>query len=407
MAIEALKYHWLNRVRQSIRLMKKNFLLFFAVAFFSVFLLSMLEPIAGVIREHNTVFEKWGSFIFLIYCIAKIMQDYPTINIPIQFLSVKAVNLGFIKGYVFVKSILFSLGIFMVFMLMDISLSKTLVVALLINGLANLMCFYKTQVSSLLRSQTIFLSIIILIYLADSVALASLVLAAMIILFLVRKSLKYDDIYKYYYAYGGMLEGIVSNDFARISTVQSSLSKSKVKSKFAFLEKFYENAVFFYYFKEISRMTVCIRPLINAYFVTFVCCIAPLFYGGIAWLGGVAILVIILVMDNILTRLNKPEAINKKNGFYLPFTPYQLLIQKYLPHVTILIIPLLMSTVFLTGVSRLALVAIFLLLPVKSVVMNFSTTWRGKMVAYLMDGILFSLCFGELLNYLINSVIGT
>jgi hypothetical protein len=43
----------------------------------------------------------------------------------------------------------------------------------------------------------------------------------------------------------------------------------------------------------------------------------------------------------------------------------------------------------------------------KSVVMNFSTTWRGKMVAYLMDGILFSLCFGELFNYLISSVIGT
>ncbi|MHC1683861.1 MAG: hypothetical protein AB6733_13055 [Clostridiaceae bacterium] len=394
MAIDVIKYLVINKLRKYIRVVTRNKLKSLLWSGGTIVLLwSLIDLIKYISIDYYTM----GFFI---YCIAKLFQDMPIMVLPCQFFEFKILNHWQLKALMLVKSSALSLFIFTLMLVFPISFSETvqsqIISLLLINVIINLICFLKSQTKYSSTITVITLILISLSYYWKLALFLGVALILILMIFIRLKYFRYDEILPYYHSMGNIMEGLTNSNMDTVSKGQVALINSKSKSNFRFMEKYYGRAFSFNFYKEISRALYNYKRIINASLINFSIGLLSVTYNHPLWVNGAAMLIIVFISDNILTILNKPEAINKKKGFYFPYSLSEIIKQKYLVQLVIIFIPFLASVLILKNISIFIFLACLILLPMKNIINNFASKWYENWVAYGVDGFIFFIAFANI-----------
>lgn len=397
MAIDILKLLIKNKLRQYIRSFKKKKLKWILCIFLCVFLLFNLFSGTNLIKMAVTKYFSVLSLAFFIYCIAKIFQNIPIMNIDCKLLDFKVLKFWQLKMIIILKSVVLSGFIVICILLFPNIVSKVLlhkiIVLILINIVINIICFLKSQTNytNILTIGT--LLIISSAYYFDSIALIAVYLLIAIYVFSSKKYFKYDDLLSYYHSMALLHQGLVNSKMDDLSRGQVQFTKQKIKSSFNFMEKYFDNDYWFGFYKEISRVLYNYKKIINASIINFLMILLVLMYEHPIWINGVAMLGLTFISDMVLTSLNEPEAVNISKGFYYPYSLSDIIKQKYFVHLCIISIPFLSGILIVKYVSFIILITCFLILPLKNILQSFSSKFVVKCVAYCLEGIISLLCF--------------
>lgn len=378
--INTIKYITLNFLRKYIKLVKKNKLKFIVVALTSVFFLSLS---VDIYKSIDIKYYKFLPLIIFGYAMLKLFQEIPTMNINSQLIELKILKLWQLKLLIFIKSIAFSILIFI--LLINISiftqklLFKQIMVALIINIIVNLVCFlvYQVNYSNILKIAII--SSCSVGYYLNSILLVGTLLLAISIIFFGVKYFKYDLILPYYNSVGNII-------------------KSKSESSLDLMEKNYDNKRKFYYSKEISRILYYSKNWINLSLMNFLAVFMVFMYTERILISAIVLLATFYTTDNMLNLLNKSEATNRNKGFYFPYSTQEVLKQKYIVHLLIIFVPFLLpGIILLKRISFLTLLVCYLSLPVKNILVSFAENKALKWLSYLIDTGVFYICLMNIL----------
>ncbi|OPJ55867.1 hypothetical protein [Alkalithermobacter paradoxus] len=398
MGIEGLQLLIKNKLRQYIRIYKKNKLKWTLAIFMGVFLIfSMVDLIRTAIDNYFSIL----SLGFFIYCTAKIFQDIPIMNIDCKLIKFKVLRLWQLKTIIILKSVILS-GVIFTFVLnfsnmLDRSEFYRAVLLVLINIVINFVCFFKSQTNNA-NVLTIFtLLVVSLSYYINSILIISIYLFTILYVFINKKYFKYDQLLPYYQSMAFLYEGLVNNDISTLSQGQMQLTKQKLKSSFNFMEKYYGNEYRFEFYKEISRAIYNYKRIVNVSLINFLITLLTLMYEHPIWINSVAMFSLVFITDSVLTLINKPEAINKNKGFYFPYSLKEIIKQKYFAHLCVILIPFISSLLILKYISFFVVIICFFILPIKNILYNFGEKFITKCFVYCLESIILLMCTINLL----------
>ncbi|MGF7400469.1 hypothetical protein PQ744_08710 [Thermoanaerobacterium thermosaccharolyticum] len=394
MGIEGLQLLIKNKLRQYIRVYKKNKLKWTLSIFIGIFLVFSIEDLIKIAVDKYFPFL---SIAFFIYCIAKIFQDIPIMNIDYKLIKFKILSLWQLKTIIILKSVILS-GVIFAFVLNFSNILKKAefyqaIVLILINIVINFICFLKSQTNNV-NILTIFtLLIVSLAYYINSILIISIYLVIIFYVFINKKYFKYDQLLPFYHSMAFLYEGLVNNDIETLSQGQMQLTKQKIESSFNFMEKYYDKGYWFEFYKEISRALYNYKRIVNVSLINFLITLLLLMYKHPILINSITMFSLVFITDSVLTLLNKPEAINKNKGFYFPYSLETIIKRKYFAHLCIILIPFISSLFILKYVSFFMLLISFLILPIKNILYNFGENFVTKCVVYCLESIILLVCF--------------
>lgn len=383
-----------NKLRKYIRIFNKNKLKYIIYLLLSIFLISF---IVDFIRLGIKYYFSFFTLTIYIYCLMKIFQDAPIMNIDYQFFEFKILKLWQFKILIILKSTILSI-LTLIFIVIfkntftSFQLNQLIILAL-INILVNIICFLKTQThhKDILVIATIFL--VSLIYYLNLKILLTIIVFIIFYKFISMQFIKYDEIVPYYYSMAYLFQGLSENNLDTISIGQSKFIKSKIKNSPNLIEKYYDSNLGFEFYKEISRAMCNYKKIINISLINFIITSLLLIYKHPLWLNGVAMFVIIFMIDTILTYINKSEYVNMNKGFFIPYTIKDILIKKYFSHLCIIAIPFISSIFIIKYINFFTFILCILIVPIKNILYNFSKTFSTKLISYVLESlILFLIC---------------
>lgn len=393
MVIDVLHLLFKNKQRQYINIFKKNKAKWILGALMGMFsILFELDFIEIAVRNYFPIV----TLVCFLYCIAKIFQDIPIMNIDYKLIEFKIINLFQLKMLIILKSVILSSFIFVLMLVFASETDKIAffqaLVLILINVVINFVCFLKSQTNhtDILTIST--LLIVSLAFYLNSIVIISAFLGVIVLVFFSKKYFKYDRLLPYYHSMAYVYQGLVNSDMGSISQGQVQLMKPRNKSLLNFMEKYYSSD-WFDFWKEISRAIYYYRKILNASLISFLITLITLMYEHPLWVNGAAMFALVFVADTVLTLLNKPEAINISKGFYVPFSLKDLIKQKYVAHICVVLFPLLSSLLILKYVSFVLLIICFLILPLKNILSSFSSKFISKCAVYFLESIILLACF--------------
>ncbi len=333
----------------------------------------------------------------LLYITSKLLQDIPTMILPYQSILFGVYNIHKIKLLIMLKSIALSFILFCLINLLYLDISdlekNRILILLLFNFCVNLLCFIKTQI----KNQNTFKILSILSissgYYFNNLLLAMAILIIVFVIFLRIRVLRYETILPYYYSLGVISQGIFDKSPHLLRAGQNTITVGKIESKLYLMEKNYEDIIKFEFSKEISRILYNHKKIINVSLVNLVLGIICAVYTYPKFVYSIALIIMLFLMDSILTSLNKEERIIKDSGFYLPFSLMQLIKSKYLSHLFIIFIPFLSSAFIYSRINFLLYLIFIIVIPIKNIILNYSTKKIIKWLSYLIDSIFVTLLF--------------
>lgn len=397
--INIIKYITLNFLRKYIRLIKKNKLKF-SVVVLTVFFFLLFS--VDIYKTIDVKYYRFLPLVIFIYAMLKLFQEIPTMNIESQLIELKILNIWQLKMLVFIKSIALSILIFIILINTSIFsqdlLFQQIVVSLVINIIVNLVCFlvYQINHSNILKIAIIFSCSVA--YYLNSIPLIAILLIGILIIFGSMKYFKYDLILPYYHSMGNIIEGLINGDMEGMVAGQGSIIKTKSESTFYLMERNYNKKDSFYYSKEISRMLYHNKTWINLSLMNFLAVFIVIMYSKKILLSVIVLLFIFYTTDNMLNILNKSEAMNRNKGFFFPYSTQEILKQKYIVHLLIILIPFILPGVLLLKrLSFFTLLICFISLPIKNILASFAVDKRVKLLSYLVDSGIIYICFMNLL----------
>lgn len=393
MVINMLKYIFLNRLRFFIRIIKKNkFKVLPIIIGIIIFLLFSVE-------FYNLIPKKYLEFlplIFFIYCIFKLFQDIPTMNISYQMIEFKLLTLSKLKGLILIKSILPSIILFILIHILNLPLNEKTItqvnVVLLINIIINIVCFlvYQVKRANILKFFTLIICSALFYF--SLLYVTTVLVVSSIVVFLSKRYFVYDVILPYYHIMGNMTLALVNADIESLSKNQLKIIKSKPSSNLKLIEKYYSNDLLFFISKEISRTLYYSKKLIIIGSINLLCVLSVLMYTFNPIISSFALFIITMTSGNMLTTLNQYESINKNTGFYFPYSLKDVIKQKYIAHLIILL-PLFIPSLILKDILFTSIIGCILLLPIKNTLESFSSHKGIKLLSYTINSVVFLLCF--------------
>lgn len=386
MRINLYYFLTLNKVRQYVRLIRKNKL----TAITSLFLLLFFIPVTvETFLTYEEIVIKWFPIVLILYSFAKVIQNNPLLNINFQIFEMKLCSLTELKVIIFFKVFASTIFITSIFILFEVPITPMLFIALVTNSLSNYIGFIKFQLST---SKVYGLFIIVLLLISFSIQtvhiLPLMILVITMIGHLIQiKSLKYDYLYPYYRVMSTMFEGLVNQDTSKVSMAQDELLKDNKVSKKRLMEKNYSEL--FFLSKEVTRVLYHIKSIANISIFTFIIGFVSYYYIEMKLVHTILMYVNLFLIENILTKLNKSEYTTIITGFYLPIDLIEVVKQKWLIHGLIVLFPLITGCLIFTSISPWLIVIVILLLPVRNIILNFTSKKTVKLLMYLLGIVIY------------------
>ena len=395
--IKQMKYIILNYIRKYIKLIKKNKLKFLGGFILALFAMITLIDFISVINYNNVEII---YMVIFIYSIAKLFQNIPVINISHQILEFKLLRLWQIKVLVLAKCLYSSyiiLSILYLFPSIFKELSFSILLLLgMVNIIANIICFFISQSKKRGLLRVISVLVLSIVYFYKSVYLGTILMVISMVKLLSIKHINYDLLLPYAHILSNISQGLIDGNTEVITNSQSVLIQSKSFSKLNLIEKYYDKPSHLAFFKEISRAIYYENKIINISVTNFVISLA-LYTMNInsKLLYIVTFIFIICLCDSFLSVINNVENINRKNGFYLPYSAKELVVQKYIAHICIIVIPFISSVLLLKNISLFSFILCLLLLPIRNLTASFYSS--KKSVSRAINFMMILSCLSNLL----------
>ncbi|MFE4242010.1 hypothetical protein [Peribacillus butanolivorans] len=332
---------------------------------------------------------RWLPIALFAYSLAKILQNNPLVNIPFQTFEMKICSLISLKLIIFLKIIASTLFIVVVLILLKAPFTPILVVALITNSLVNYIGFIKYQISTLKLYIVLIISLLVILFSFQvSNSLLSIILFLAMLAHLIGiKSFKYDYLYPYYRIMSTMFQGLINQDFSQISTAQNELLKNNKVSKHRLMENNY-NSMFFIA-KEITRFLFNIKGLLNVCIFTFIIGFISYYYVETKSLHIILLFIDLILIETILSKLNKSEHTTITTGFYLQINLVTIIKQKWLTQGFVVLLPLVTGFLIFEHVSAWILVIVVPLIPIRNIIFNFTNKKLVKIAMYLFGAIIY------------------
>lgn len=392
-----MKYIILNYIRKYIKLIRKNKLKFLGGFILVLFAMITLMDFINLINCNNVEII---YMVIFIYSIAKLFQDIPVINISHQILEFKLLRLWQVKVLVLIKCLYPSyiiLSILYLFPSIFKELSFSILLLLgMINIVSNIICFFISQSKKRGLLRVISVLVLSIVYFYKSVYLGSILMVISMVKLSSIKHINYDLLLPYAHILSKISEGLIDGNTDVITNSQSVLIQSKSFSKLNLIEKYYDKLSHLSFFKEISRAKYYDNKIINISVTNFIISLA-LYIMNInsQLLYIVAFIFIICLCDNFLSVINNVENVNRKNGFYLPYSAKELVSQKYIAHICIIVIPFISSVLLLKNISLFSFILCLLLLPIRNLTASFYSS--KKTISTAINFMMILSCLSNLL----------
>ncbi|GAA0735216.1 hypothetical protein [Clostridium oceanicum] len=384
MKINIIKFTLLNLKRKMLKIIKKNKLKTLAFLIIVVFLIVTFKEMISTLKPE---YIKYVPVIIFIYCIAKLMQDAPTMNIRPELIELKVLTVNDLKLFIILKSTFLSILIIGVILLNNLQIygfRKIIIVASLINIISNLVCFFIHQVKRPDFLRVVIILILTAIYYYDSIIMSTALTIALIIYMVKIDYIKYDNILPYYKSITNLSDGFFYGNMDSMSQDKVTFNK-KNNSSLHLMEKQYSTNYKFYFYKEISRIICNKKLLINSCLVCFIISLLVYLYADKLIVKFIAIEIVLVIGDNLLSVLNKSEANIKNNGFYLPYSISDLIMQKFIPQLLITLICVFSGFLLVKYINIYLLIICILLSPLRNILYNFSNNSFTKFLSYILS----------------------
>lgn len=386
MIVDLVYYISLNKVRQYIRLIKKNK---FNAFVFLLLLVFFLPLSVELFQAHENLIIKWFPIALFAYSLAKVFQNNPILNIPFQTFEMKVLSLNSLKLYIFLKTVASSLFIAAVLLILKADFAPILFVSLVANSLANYIGFIKYQIDTIKLYSILSISILVILL---SVQISNswpsiLLFLAMVIHLTLIKSFKYDYLYSYYRIMGTMFQGLINQDFSQIASAQDELLKNNKISKHKIMENLYDSM--FFTAKEMTRVLFNFKGLLNICIFTFIIGFISYFYIELQMVHLGLFIADLILIETFLTKLNKTEFTTITTGFFLPIHLVTIIKQKWLTQALIVLLPLITGFFIFGNMNPLALLIVISLIPLRNIIFNFTNSKLIKIVMYVFGAAIF------------------
>ena len=390
MIIDSIYYISLNKVRQYIRLIKKNKL----NAFVFLLLLVFFFPLSvELFQTHENLVMKWFPIVLFAYSLAKVFQNNPILNIPFQIFEMKIFSLNILKFHIFIKTIISSLFIISILLILKANFTHILFVSLIANSLANYIGFIKYQIATIKLYSILSICILVILFsVQNSNSWPSIFLfLAMVVHLLLTKPFKYDYLYSYYRTIGTMFQGLINQDFSQVSSAQNELRKSNKVSKHRIMENLYD--YMFFTAKEITRILFNYKNLMNICIFTFIIGFISYHYIDSQMVHFALFIADLILIETFLSKLNKTEFRIITTGFYLPIHLVIIIKQKWPTQILIMLFPLITGFLIFGNINPLTLLIIVPLIPLRNIIFNFTNSKVVKIAMYIFGATIFSLLY--------------
>lgn len=386
MMVDSVYYLSLNKVRQYIRLIKKNK---FNAFVFLLLLVFFLPLSVELFRAHENLVMKWFPSALFAYSLAKVFQNNPIMNIPFQIFEMKILSLNSLKLHIFLKTVASSLFIATVLLILKADFTPILFVSLIANSLANYIGFIKYQISSIKLYSILSISILVIllsVQVSNSWPSILLFLTTVVHLILI-KSFKYDYLYSYYRIMGTMFQGLINQDFSQIASAQNELLKNNNVSDNRIMENLYDSM--FFTAKEVTRALFNLKGLLNICIFTFIIGFISYFYieSQMVHLG--LFITDLILIETFLSKLNKTEFTTITTGFYLPIHLVTIIKQKWMIQALIVLLSLITGFFIFGNMNPLAMLIVVPLIPLRNIIFNFTNSKLVKIAMYVFGAAIF------------------
>lgn len=386
MIVDLAYFIGLNKVRQYIRLIKKNKFNVFIVLLLLVFFLPLSVELFQV---YENFIIKWFPIALFTYSLAKVFQNNPILNIPFQTFEMKVLSLNSLKLYVFLKTVASSVFITAILLVLETDFTPILYLSLMANSLANYLGFIKYQISTIKLYSFLSISILVILFSvqASNCWPSMILFLAMAIHLILTKSFKYDYLYSYYRIMGTMFQGIINQDFSQITSAQDELLKNNKASKHKIMEKHYDSM--FFTAKEMTRVYFNLKGFLNICIFTFIIGFISYFYieSQMVHLG--LFITNLVLVETFLTKLNRTEFATITTGFFLPINLVTIIKQKWLSQALIVLFPLITGFYIFGNMNPLALLIVVPLIPLRNIIFNFTNSKLVKIAMYVLGVAIF------------------
>ena len=347
----------------------------------------------------NGIDEFYYRFIpiaIYIYCIAKIIQEIPTLVIKPEFIELKILTVNKLKAMLILKAITPSILLMIYIIVNNIefgSTNKLMFAIFIINMSSNLIGFIAYQIKYKILFKVGVILILSIGYYLESILISSIVFCGLLIYIMIIKSIKYGRILPYYKSISALTNGFIEGNFDSMDKERNIISGENNLS-IKLLQKSYLGKYKFYFSKEISRLFYNKSLVINSCLISFLISMIVSLNSSIVFIKPVAFCIIIMIADNILSSLNKSESNLKKNGFYLPFNLKENIFSKILPHSLLTIIIIFSGVFFYEYINIYICIFMALSLPVKNIIFYFADKKYTKYFSYIISCLIYLIVAG-------------
>jgi hypothetical protein len=338
------------------------------------------------------------NVIFIVYLIFKLMYRMQTMTFDYQLLQMKILSLFEFKTAILFKSFGASVLVgALIFGYQDLFRQHELIrliILVIANGYVNIICFCKEQTKH--RNLFILLTLfVVLVTWKFNILWGAGLFAIAMVGYLYRiQIMRYHNILPYYKSVYNIYQGTFINQEIDVQQEQHEILKDEEIKQHHWMEKYYSNTRMFMFMKEISRAFYQKSSIINVCVVTIIAIVLLGVYNNDSFIPMMIVkLVIYFFMDNILSGLNKSEFDCIRRGFFYPINIRQIIRDKYLAHLCIILLPglCMLGMVFFDNVLRY--IPLILMLPLKNIIINFSRDKYQKVMGYALEFVLLFVYF--------------
>ncbi|PEJ52378.1 hypothetical protein CN692_21955 [Bacillus sp. AFS002410] len=212
-------------------------------------------------------------------------------------------------------------------------------------------------------------------------------------------NLNYSILYNYYLLMSKVGEGLLNKNFSKIVEAQQILLSSTRKntSTTKLLYKHYEPEYRFYLIKELLKIRYYHRDIIRG--ITFILILNLLFFklSNVYYQIGI-IFIILFVIDNILTKLNKYEMDFLKKSLMFKVNLSIFFKMKYICQLILVLILILLSFQIMIRFP-ISFLLFLIILPSKNLLYNYLENKVMKAFIYIIGGIIYLLPYIEFIIF--------
>lgn len=331
-----------NRSRRLVKSVKKNLQLLF-ILIFCAFFFYLAIPYAKELLDIN-IWEVL-PFAFLSFSIINLLGNVPRLKFDVAIIPMKIISKWSFRIYSIIRisfpSIL--LGILFVLLIpVNQVILHRICVCLILNIFVNIHCITRTQFKDIVsRMNYLLLVVILALFYFNSIIATTLATILYSLYFVLFKTFNYTELVSFCKMFEKLFYGYLSSDSSIMSQTQDVMFNKNKSINLHLMRKTYGHRISFFMAYEITRIINRWTQILNQICAAVIILIFIKQVSLNIYLKYIALFVVLIIGQTILSYYTQSEEKNINHGFYMIYSMKEKLLCKYIIYLFLMLCPMI------------------------------------------------------------------